>query len=131
MILNGRPLIGIPVSLRMYQRDCLESPIDLVLILVQARCLLTQLYYGFTSGPATSAISSGHRLGLGLPILAPVINDHQQAQGDTDVNNDDYGDSGQVHLYTVLTHCRAQGWGRERSDPTGITPGRGGRGRSE
>lgn len=116
MILNGGPLIGILLSPRMCLRSCLESAVDLVSILVQARCLLTQ-FYGFTSGPATSTGSSGHRLGLGLSSLAPVINDHQQAQSDTDVNNDDYGYCCQVHLHTVLTHCRAQGWGKERNDP--------------
>jgi len=77
---------------------------------------------GFTSGPATSTSSSGHRLGLGLPFLAPVINDHQQAQSDADVNNDDYGYCCQVHLHAVLAHCRAQGWGRERNDPRRIIP---------
>lgn len=83
----------------------MESAVDSVPILAQARCLLIQLY-GFTSGPATSTGSSGHRLGLGLPVLAPVINDHQQTQSNTDVNNDDYGYCGQVHFHTVLTHCR-------------------------
>lgn len=97
----------------------------LVPILAQARCLLTQLY-GFTSGPASSPGSSGHRLALGLLILAPVINDHQQAQSDADVNDDDDGYCCQVHFHTALTHCRAQGWRRERNDPKKeIIPGHG------
>lgn len=70
------------------------------------------LLYGLTSGPATSTGSSGHWLGLGLPILAPVINNHQQAQSDADVNDDDYGYCSQVHLHTVLTHFRGREEGR-------------------
>lgn len=67
------------------------------------------LLYGFTSGSATSTGSSAHRFGLGLPTLAPVINDHQQAKSDADVNDDDYGYCCQVHLHTILTHCRGEG----------------------
>lgn len=88
----------------------MEPAVQLLPILARAKSPLTQLY-AFTSGPATSTGSSGHRLGLGLSILAPVINHHQQAQSDADVNDDDYGHCCQVHLHTILTHYRGRGRG--------------------
>lgn len=76
-------------------------------------CPLAQLY-GLTPGPATGTGSSCHRFGLGLPILAPVINNHQQAQSDTDVDYDNCDHGHQIHLHAVLTHCRGQeGQGEE------------------
>lgn len=58
--------------------------------------------------PAASTCSSCHRLGLGLSILAPVVNQQQQAQSDADVHYDNCGHRHHIHLHAVLTHSCLQ-----------------------